>query len=729
MRIRLLNCLGGALVKHGVSFLLNLVPGGEVLFDIAADTWKQYRRGDEADTARAELEELAQTPLPQLQEAIAQTVAEVAASQPAPVQEALATYLAQVPATIRRSLRRPSDPSGTTMPSGQMVRDAQDLVPFLPARLPRFKAGDRPLPGVDWELEELAGVGGFGEVWKARHPYLKSKPPVALKFCLDPSSSAALRNEAGVLDRVMQQGRHAGIVPLLHTYLSADPPCLEYEYVEGGDLAGLIQEMHARGRVKAVVANRLLVALAEIVSFAHKAEPPIVHGDLKPANVLVRRTSDGKVVLRVIDFGIGGIAAARAAQEVRQQTRCRSQLLTDAVRGAHTPMYASPEQMARRPGALADPRDDVHALGVIWFQVVTGDLTLTSVPTDWREQLTERGVSEDLVRLIGACLAPKAEKRPASAVALVEQIKAADAPMLELVEESAPGPAKAEPLAWTPMAYSAEISRTNPSCFLFLIDQSGSMRKPIGGSTKQKADVVADAINRFLQTLVLRCAKSEGVRDYFYVGVIGYGKQVAPGLGGRLSGRDLVPISDVAKFPLRVEERIKKVDDGAGGFAAQAVKFAVWFEPLAAGPTPMCQALDAAWRVLADFLLKVPACFPPVVINITDGVATDGDPEPHAIAIRKMASQAGNVLFFNLHVSSSSGEATLLADCEADLTNDYARQLFRMSSVLPAPVLATARRDGLRVTEATRGFCYNADLVSVVRFLDIGTRVDAKNLR
>ena len=53
------------------------------------------------------------------------------------------------------------------------------------------------------------------------------------------------RNEAGVLDRVMQKGRHAGIVPLLHTYLSADPPCLEYEYVEGGDLTGLIQEMHA----------------------------------------------------------------------------------------------------------------------------------------------------------------------------------------------------------------------------------------------------------------------------------------------------------------------------------------------------------------------------------------------------------------------------------------------------------------------------------------------------
>jgi serine/threonine protein kinase len=285
-----------------------------------------------------------------LKQAIAQAVDEVAANQPAEVQESLAAYLARVPSAIRRSLRRPSDPGGTTMPPSQAVRDAGDLVPFLPARLPRFKAGDRPLPGVDWELEELAGVGGFGEVWKARHPYLKSKPPVALKFCLDPAAGAALRNEAGVLDRVMQKGRHAGIVPLLHTYLSADPPCLEYEYVEGGDLTGLIQEMHARGPAKPEVANRLLLRLAEVVAFAHRAEPPIVHGDLKPANVLVRRTAEGKVMLRVIDFGIGGIAAARAAQEVRQPTRSRPQLLTEAVRGAHTPLYASPEQQ----GFLAD---------------------------------------------------------------------------------------------------------------------------------------------------------------------------------------------------------------------------------------------------------------------------------------------------------------------------------------------------------------------------------------
>src|SRR5208283_5214968 len=101
-----------------------------------------------------------------------------------------------------------------------------------------------------------------------------------------------------------------------------------------------------------------------------------------------------------------------------------------------------------------------------------------------------------------------------------------------------------------PMPYVAEISRNNPSCFLFLIDQSKSMAEPIGGAGKKKADAVADATNRLLQTLVLRCVKGETVLDRFHVGVIGYGSKVVPALGGTLAGKNLVPISAVALNPL-----------------------------------------------------------------------------------------------------------------------------------------------------------------------------------
>src|ERR1700730_4285 len=112
------------------------------------------------------------------------------------------------------------------------------------------------------------------------------------------------------------------------------------------------------------------------------------------------------------------------------------------------------------------------------------------------------------------------------------------------------------------MPYSAEISRTNPSSFVFMIDQSGSMAEAFGAQPdKKKAHEVATAINRLLQTLVLRCAKGQEVLDRFHVGVIGYGgKKVAPAWGGALAGKSLVPISLLAANPLRVELRVKKVD-------------------------------------------------------------------------------------------------------------------------------------------------------------------------
>src|SRR5579884_3241522 len=125
------------------------------------------------------------------------------------------------------------------------------------------------------------------------------------------------------------------------------------------------------------------------------------------------------------------------------------------------------------------------------------------------------------------------------------------------------------------MPYVAEISRANPSCFLFIVDQSGSMQDPFGAESKKtKAAGLADAINRLLQNLVIKCAKSEGIRDYYYVGVLGYGgKGVSSAFNGALSGKDLVPISEIGNHPARVEQRVKKVDDGAGGILEQTVKF------------------------------------------------------------------------------------------------------------------------------------------------------------
>jgi hypothetical protein len=279
------------------------------------------------------------------------------------------------------------------------------------------------------------------------------------------------------------------------------------------------------------------------------------------------------------------------------------------------------------------------------------------------------------------------------------------------------------------MPYSAEISRANPSCFLFLIDQSGSMEDPFGGgeATRKKADLVADAINRLLQNLVIKCAKEEGIRDYFYVGVIGYGDKVGPALGGTLAGKELVSISEIGNQPARIEQRVKKVEDGAGGLVEQPIRFPVWFDPMAHGATPMCQALTLAHEVLGRWLPQHPDSFPPIVINITDGEATDGNPVGAAQTLRNLANNDGSVLLFNIHLSSKGARPIEFPDTTDSLPDQYAKQMFELSSALTPTMRAIAQQEGYATSEASRGFVFNADMVSVIKFLDIGTR--PSNLR
>jgi hypothetical protein len=237
-----------------------------------------------------------------------------------------------------------------------------------------------------------------------------------------------------------------------------------------------------------------------------------------------------------------------------------------------------------------------------------------------------------------------------------------------------------------------------------------------------KAHVVADALNRLLAELTVKCGKDEGVRDYFHVGVIGYGASVGPALGGALSGQQLVPISHIADAPSRLEERQKRVPDGAGGLVEQSVTFPIWVDPVANGTTPMCEALRQASEIVRGFVGERPGCFPPVVLNLTDGEPTDGDPQEAAAALTSAASNDGNVLLFNLHVSSD-GARTVSFPSSVDGLGPHAARLFGISSVLPEHMRMAAAEQGFQTNSATRGFVYNADVTMLIQFLDIGTQV------
>jgi len=304
------------------------------------------------------------------------------------------------------------------------------------------------------------------------------------------------------------------------------------------------------------------------------------------------------------------------------------------------------------------------------------------------------------------------------------------------------------------MAYTAAIDRDNPSLFLFLIDQSGSMNEILNptnirpaevpfqndgktctqvGDGPTKAQLVADAINRLLQNLSIKCSKGfEEVHDYFSVGVIGYGGdntagRVEPAFSGHLAGRELVRISEIAYNPSRIEERMKKVSDGAGGLVEQKIKFPIWFDAVANGGTPMCQALRRARSILEPWVIQYPDSYPPVVINITDGESGDGDPTSDAAALKALSTNDGFVLLFNAHMSVTSTNVIEFPASENALPDQHARILFGISSVLPPQIQSEARLDGLMVSELSRGFVFNAKMDQVIQFLEIGTR--PSNLR
>lgn len=272
------------------------------------------------------------------------------------------------------------------------------------------------------------------------------------------------------------------------------------------------------------------------------------------------------------------------------------------------------------------------------------------------------------------------------------------------------------------MPYTAEISRSTPTAFLFLVDQSYSMSDTMP-SGRSKAQFVADALNRTLANLIGRCSRAEGTRNFFDVGVLGYSDDIVRnGFAGSLSGTVLNPIAAVEAAPLRVETRTKRVDDGAGGLVDQTIRFPVWFEPVAIGNTPMCSAIKRAAEGLADWCDAHPTSYPPTVVHITDGESTDGDPESLAERLCQISTNDGSILLFNLHVSTSGADPVKFPDGSAALPDEFALQLFRMSSVFPPHLQQAAAEKGFRTSADSRGFMFNADAPEIVDFFDIGTR-------
>jgi len=351
----------------------------------------------------------------------------------------LQQIMASIPEATRQSLKRKDDPTGRTVPLNFNIATAEDVVKLLPPRSPRFRAGQELPHRKGWQLEKLLGIGGFGEVWLARNKTVVRKVG-AVKFAFD-SLARDLIHESALITRLTNAAPHENIVNLEDACVEAgvDCPWLMFEYVAGGTMTDWIHKLQALPASERL--NQVYSGLKQIgagLAYCHEQSPPIVHRDLKPSNVLLDSQSK---LLRITDFGIGGIASKEAIKQEQQGTMTRGGRLLTHLRGSYTGDFASPQQ---KRGEDPDPRDDVHALGVIGYQMMTGHLQ-QGAGTDFDEDLREAGANEELIGLLKDCLASKVERRIASGTVFVSRLAGSRSPIAKAAPEPKAKPA-AEPL-------------------------------------------------------------------------------------------------------------------------------------------------------------------------------------------------------------------------------------------------------------------------------------------
>ncbi len=278
--------------------------------------------------------------------------------------------------------------------------------------------------------------------------------------------------------------------------------------------------------------------------------------------------------------------------------------------------------------------------------------------------------------------------------------------------------------------YTQSITRNHRTAFILLLDGSGSMAEAVRfrGQEMTKAEAVAAITNDLLFELIERARRSDGVRDYYDIAVVGY--------SGNNKVRTLLPggerIISVAKLaaqecPVRHEVVEHRLPDGS--IALREIPAPAWIAPCAVGQTPMGEAFREARDLAANWVTRIDNAesFPPVVFNITDGEATDvEDEELRALAeeIRSLRTTDGNVLLINIHIAADDTSRPVFfpSSEEAAYPNRYAALLYDCSSVMPE-VFNEAIREvkGPGAQPPFRGMSYNASAAELIAMLNIGS--------
>ena len=283
--------------------------------------------------------------------------------------------------------------------------------------------------------------------------------------------------------------------------------------------------------------------------------------------------------------------------------------------------------------------------------------------------------------------------------------------------------------------YSARITRSNPSAFIFLIDQSGSMQEQVtfNGSVMTKAEAVALVTNMLISETINRSRREEGVRDYFHLALLGYSDNEVYTLVKLPAGASFLSVSQLAGLdvPQRRYTRERLLPSGESILTSTEQKF--WVEPRAVSNTPMYAALNQAYDLARKWCSATAnrSGYPPIIFNITDGEASDAEEEKLldvAQRIRSLSTEDGNVLLINIHIcpdgsGNTDGAQVIFPSSEEELGDArHAGLLYRLSSPMPESYQENiVRVKGPGAVAPFRGMSYNCSMADLLTMIDIGS--------
>lgn len=259
----------------------------------------------------------------------------------------------------------------------------------------------------EYLLEERIGVGSFGEVWKARHHVWESEH-VAIKLPTEPEYVRYLQREGIVVHGL----RHPNVVRVLGLDPYAENPYLVMELVRGPALRQVLDE-NKKG-LAVVHATKLLAGVLHGVSAAHAAG--VLHRDLKPGNVLLDLNGRGISELEIADVKVGDFGLGlKSVDSLRSVVQSASIDRENKLVG--TLAYMAPE--LRDGHGKADARSDLYSIGVMLFEMLTGERPAgAELPSSLRSE-TPRWLDEIFQRLYA-----RYDRRFESADAVLAQLQA-----------------------------------------------------------------------------------------------------------------------------------------------------------------------------------------------------------------------------------------------------------------------------------------------------------------